>query len=334
MNPDNPSPEGRTTTPEAKETRKPLSLPEILRETAKRPDLTEAERQALILVLPKILGTARELANTRAKETGAGTTSETAPAAAKEAEVETEAKAAAKEAETAPAAPTEPAAPVPETATTDLEKNKERAEKLKKELRENGKKLVEMIDVLLEKENLPKEWMDYRSKNPNSTKLRVNVKGDLEKIKELLTDTDKVKIIEQSADSICDSSGSWTGGIEKVPKMLYMLTEADINNALNAELERLQPLFKERCDLMFDALKQQSPDIKEIYFYHPKKGYVEEDKHTQDRDSGLEPSNEEYRGEIKTTVSLGIMYDTKNNTGNVMHPAKVVMSSGPGPKYR
>ena len=316
MNPENPSPEGQITAPEAREVRKRLSLSEILKEAAERPDLTETERQALAGLIPKILDTARSLASPKATaQTGAETTpsgptaqaSETAPAKPAEPGESMES--------TEPAEPGEPEkilSPEEETKRQWLEKTKELFK---------DPQITASLETMLKDPNLktaqetlqfgyPGNPNTYPEKRPEYAQYDFEIE---EKIKSGLTTIENIRTSSKPFDY--KTQYGIVLALDPLTKLrnLPPTLKDQIDNSVKPFLER------------FNDLMKQSPDstlgISDLEVYYPK-GAEPFDERTMNWAGEAYDENVPY-GRVSSFSEPGIY-----SGGAVTMRAKAVFSNG------
>lgn len=253
MNPEKSSPEGQLMAAETKEVRKPLSLPEILRETANQPDLTDAEREALKTLIPKILRTARGLVNPKTSVTEAKT--ETPPPL--------------------PSASTSEATPdIPKPEEKEALTDPEKAGQFEKESGENGEKIREVVTALLEREDLPEGLRNFDVKgSPELAKLKMDVRKNLSDF--LRWTRPKWSAVEKTdVDTNCFNRIS----------PLYGVVKANIEGDLGREIEeKLKPLFEKQVELFNVATKENKEYT--VEWYHPRFNRMIDENRDYARDS-------------------------------------------------
>lgn len=181
---------------ETAEKRTSVPLNEILRAVEKRTDLTEEEREALKTLCPKILETAKQLAET----------------------------------------------PLP----SDKKEQREDTDDFKKETGENGRKMIEAINDLLKRGDLPEGEKVFDAQYPELAKLKIDIKKFLSVSLRYLSEAG-LAVEKDKAD------------MNDVYKLyvLYGVVNANVGGELGKEIkEKLKPLFDERFRLINLAVEE------------------------------------------------------------------------------
>ncbi len=151
----------------------------------------------------------------------------------------------------------------------ELEKaEKEKAERFKKETGENGERMVEVIKVLLEREDIPKGLKDFGAKgDPKLSRLRIDIRRNLSTFLDWALEG---ILVVKKDENIHNSFFPLD--------LLYGVVNADVEGELGKEIEeKLKPLFEERVKLLNLALKENKYKENPMEWYHPRTGDLIDD---------------------------------------------------------
>jgi|SRR3989339_927055 len=199
-------------------------------------------------------------------------------------------------------------------------KEEEEVDDFKKETGENGRRMVEVIKALLEREDLSAGSGDFNVKGRSGlANLRIDIKANLSRCLSWWSDTD-LAVEKKRVD----------GNNFFALDLLYGVVNADVGGELGQEIEeKLKPLFEERFELLNLALKEQGHSAME--WRHPRAGELFNPG--ENVLSGNAERDEEIdRGRVKAVVEPGRVQRHRQGDGGayeiLRNTSKVIMSSG------
>ncbi|MFH1946599.1 MAG: hypothetical protein ABIJ23_00355 [Candidatus Magasanikbacteria bacterium] len=217
---------------------------------------------------------------------------------------------------------TESEAEVSDVEAESQEEKREKAEKFKKELRENGGEIVKIVDSILERGDLPEKYEDYTPKDQRLSKLRVDVKDNLKKVKSALMDNNKF-------DEAVDREGN--SEFHPALTQLYSLTQADIGGNLGQKISELEILFKQRMEKINLVIAEAGKNyVRKIDIIHPEKGalfneslhrlFQRGDQTVRDLDPDVGFNS------ISVTSEPGISYEDDQGKKMIVRPTEVLLN--------
>lgn len=150
--------------------------------------------------------------------------------------------------------------PNAESVVKDDKEKKEEADDFEKETEENGRKMVEVINALLKRDDIPERERVFDAQDPKLAKLQIDIKKMLSTcLKWLSEGTLAVKKNEAGMNNVYRFY------------ILYGVVNADVGDELGKEIEeKLKPLFDERFRLISLAV-EENEGVK-LEWRHPRTG--------------------------------------------------------------
>lgn len=209
--------------------------------------------------------------------------------------------------------------PEVEPVVEDEKEQKEEAGDFEKETGENGRKMVEAIKALLEREDL--SGGDFGVKgNSGLANLRIDIKTNLSRFLDW-SPVEKLAVKKEKVD----------GNNFNPLDLLYGVVNADVGGELGKEIEQeLKPLFEERFGLLNSALKEKGESA--MQWYHPSRGELINQEKDYPIPDSAERSEEVSLGRIVSIEMPGRVQKYHYEDGSwseiVRSPSKIIMSSG------